>query len=171
MLFKNGNSAATATAKVVKEVAPPVILTLYQQGNKNYRKLQFKSSKSNSSSISGGKASGVFIRLAGISGATAVALGAYGAHKKEWPLPDNLNRDPRAVFEVANKYHFYNSLALLAIPLVKRPWLTGSMMTAGIVLFTGTCYYASLTGDQRFNRLAPLGGTTLILAWLSMALF
>lgn len=58
--------------------------------------------------ISGGKSSSIFIRLAGISGATAVALGAYGAHKKEWPSTDDLNRDPRAVFEVANKYHFYN---------------------------------------------------------------
>lgn len=56
----------------------------------------------------GGKASSVFIRLAGISGATAVALGAYGAHKKEWPLIMDPSRDPRAVFEVANKYHFYN---------------------------------------------------------------
>lgn len=63
------------------------------------------------------------------------------------------------------------SLALLAIPLTKRPWLTGTLMTTGVILFTGTCYYAAFTGDQRFNRLAPIGGTTLILAWISMALF
>lgn len=66
---------------------------------------------------------------------------------------------------------FSLSLALLAIPLTKRPWLTGTLMTTGVILFTGTCYYAALTGDQRFNRLAPIGGTTLILAWLSMAFF
>lgn len=140
----------------VAKSAPPVILSLYQQG---------------------GKSSSVFIRLAGfsgkhnisshfcllikhknytIAGAAAVVLGAYGAHKGQWPEPNDSKRDPRQIFEVANKYHFYNSLALMAVPLVKRPWLTGSLMVTGIILFSGTCYYSSITGDQKFNRLAPL---------------
>lgn len=65
----------------------------------------------------------------------------------------------------------FSSIALIAIPLVKRPWLTGSLMVTGILLFSGTCYYSALTGDNKLNRLAPLGGTTLILAWLSMMFF
>lgn len=104
-------------------------------------------------------------------GATAVILGAYGAHKSQWPEPKDPKRDPKSIFEVANRYHFYNSLALMAVPLVKRPWLTGSLMVTGIILFSGTCYYSALTGDSKFNRLAPLGGTSLILAWVSMMIF
>lgn len=63
------------------------------------------------------------------------------------------------------------SLALMAVPLVKRPWLTGPLMITGIILFSGTCYYSATTGDTKFNRLAPLGGTALILAWMSMMFF
>lgn len=39
-------------------------------------------------------------------------------------------------------YHFFHSIALLATPLAKRPYLTGSLMVAGTLLFSGTCYYA-----------------------------
>jgi uncharacterized membrane protein YgdD (TMEM256/DUF423 family) len=62
-----------------------------------------------------------------ILGAAAVVLGAYGAHKHDWPQLDDPKRDPKSIFEVANKYHFYNSLALLAVPLVKRPIITGEI--------------------------------------------
>lgn len=63
------------------------------------------------------------------------------------------------------------SLALMACPLTKRPWLTGSLLITGVILFSGTCYYSSIYGDLRYNKLAPLGGTSLILAWLSMIFF
>jgi len=149
ILFKNGG-ATTAVARSTQTVGAPVALSLFQQG---------------------GNSTSVFIRLAGFSGAAAVILGAYGAHKAQWPETNDPKRDPKSIFEVANKYHFYNSLALMAVPLVKRPWLTGSLMITGIILFSGTCYYSSTTGDSRFNRLAPLGGTSLILAWVSMMFF
>lgn len=29
-------------------------------------------------------------------------------------------------------------------------------MVAGTLLFSGTCYYAAFTNDQRYNRLAPV---------------
>ncbi|CRK99377.1 CLUMA_CG012608, isoform A [Clunio marinus] len=150
ILFKNGNNSSTSVSTMTKNLTTPSSMTLFQQGGHN---------------------SSVFIRLAGFSGATAVILGAYGAHKTQWPTMTDPKRDPKIIFEVANKYHFYNSIALLAIPLVKRPWLTGPLMITGILLFSGTCYYSALTGDQKFNRLAPLGGTSLILAWVSMMWF
>lgn len=48
------------------------------------------------------------VQLRLILGATAVILGAYGAHKNNWPDMNDPKRDPKSIFEVANKYHFYN---------------------------------------------------------------
>uniref|UniRef100_A0A336LT87 CSON015429 protein n=1 Tax=Culicoides sonorensis TaxID=179676 RepID=A0A336LT87_CULSO len=106
----------------------------------------------------------VFVRIAAVSGASAVFLGAWGAHKEKQ------DHDLKQVFETANRYHFFHSLALLAVPLARRPMISGSLMLAGTVLFSGTLYYRSVTGDNKFNRLAPIGGITLIFAWLSLVL-
>lgn len=107
-----------------------------------------------------------FVRVAAISGASAVFLGAWGAHHTF--NIDKQNRDLKQVFETANRYHFFHTLALLAIPLAHRPAVSGSLMLAGTALFSGTLYYRAFTGDDRFNRLAPVGGITLMLAWLSL---
>ena len=50
----------------------------------------------------------------GRSGVTAVAAGAFGAHA----LRDRLDDYARGVFETAVQYHFYHSLALLAVGLL-----------------------------------------------------
>lgn len=64
-----------------------------------------------------------FVRLAGLSGATAVIMGAYGKHSlaKIHDLQEQL--EAKAVFETANRFHFLHSFALLAMPLARRPAL------------------------------------------------
>lgn len=42
-------------------------------------------------------------------------------------------------------------------------------MFVGTALFSGTLYYRAFTGNKPpFARMAPMGGTCLILAWLSL---
>ncbi|GFN98179.1 transmembrane protein [Plakobranchus ocellatus] len=108
-----------------------------------------------------------FVRLAGLSGATAVALGAYGSHVFRHKDSDPQLKD---VFDIANKYHFIHSLALLSVPLASRPMLTGSLMTAGLVLFCGSCYAHAFTANTSVRRVTPYGGFLLIFAWASMIL-
>ncbi|XP_071501851.1 transmembrane protein 256 homolog [Diadema antillarum] len=108
---------------------------------------------------------GVFLRVAGISGALAVALGAYGAHGMKGQSPD-----VKHTFDTGNRYHFLHTLALLAVPMSRNPTLTGSLISVGMLLFSGTCYFSALTGSTALNRLAPIGGLTLIAGWASMAL-
>merc|ERR1719167_1291290 len=108
-----------------------------------------------------------FVRLAGVSGVLAVALGAYGAHV--------LGVDPekaklRATFDTANKYHLIHSAALLAVPLARLPRLSGSLLLSGMVIFSGTTYYHALTGDTNIRKYTPYGGMLLIVAWLSFVL-
>ncbi|KAK5647039.1 hypothetical protein RI129_005503 [Pyrocoelia pectoralis] len=107
------------------------------------------------------------IRFAGISGASAVMLGAYGSHKS---YPKDKETELKSIYETGNRFHFLHTLALLGTPMCRNPRISSSLFTLGMVLFSGPCYYHAFTGDDRFGRLAPIGGTVLILAWLSMVL-
>ncbi|KAM7350498.1 transmembrane protein 256 homolog isoform 1-T2 [Cochliomyia hominivorax] len=135
------SNAGNMSKKVVQNVLP----SLYTLAGHNYN----------------------FVRLAGLSGGSAVILGAIGSHHL------NIQDKPelRNVFETANRFHFFHSIALLGMPLVKYPLVSGSLMFVGTVLFSGTLYYRAFTGNKPpFARLAPMGGTCLILAWLSLLL-
>jgi uncharacterized membrane protein YgdD (TMEM256/DUF423 family) len=127
---------------------------------------------------------GPFVRLAGLFGASAVALGAYGAHRS---YPKDRADELKPIFETGNRYHFLHTLALLGIPLCKNPKLvclffcenlisqgfilqSGSLIILGTTLFSGACYYHAFTGDNKFGKLAPVGGTILIVGWLTMIL-
>ncbi|XP_018330636.1 transmembrane protein 256 homolog [Agrilus planipennis] len=108
---------------------------------------------------------GPFVRLAGLSGAAAVILGAYGAHKA---YPKDRVNELKPIYETGNKFHFYHSLALVALPLCRFPKVTAALFITGTFLFSGACYYHAFTGENKFNRFAPVGGTLLIIGWLSM---
>lgn len=66
-----------------------------------------------------------FIRLAGLSGAAAVILGAFGAHR---PFPENSEVDLRKIFETANRYHFLHTIALLGVPLSRSPIIVSCLL-------------------------------------------
>ncbi|KRT78581.1 hypothetical protein AMK59_8407 [Oryctes borbonicus] len=108
---------------------------------------------------------GPFIRIAGIMGASAVALGAYGAHRK---YPKDRVDELKPIFETANRFHFFHTLALLGVPFSRNPKISAMLFICGTGLFTGACYYRAFTGKDTYGKLAPVGGTLLIIAWLSM---
>ncbi|XP_051162294.1 transmembrane protein 256-like isoform X2 [Leptopilina boulardi] len=111
---------------------------------------------------------GPYIRLAGVSGAVAVILAAYGSHKRY--SPDEKGIEERRIFETASRYHFIHTLSLLSLPLCRVPFLAGTLFISGIMLFCGPCYYSSFTGDKTYSRLTPIGGFCFIMGWLSMCL-
>lgn len=112
------------------------------------------------------------IMLAGLSGALAVGLGAFGAHGLEEILTATGRTE---TFETAVKYHFYHTLALALIGLIQlvRPnwkslqFSTWSMI-GGIVIFPGSLYILSLTGITWWGAVTPLGGVFFILGWLGL---
>uniref|UniRef100_A0A3B3ZQ97 Transmembrane protein 256 n=1 Tax=Periophthalmus magnuspinnatus TaxID=409849 RepID=A0A3B3ZQ97_9GOBI len=95
-------------------------------------------------------------RLAALSGASAVGLGAYGAHG--------------TLFETANKYHFYHSLALLGAAQCRQPAVAGTLLVAGMGLFCGALYRQALTGEVAPKKVAPMGGMAMIAGWLAILL-
>ncbi|XP_011201533.2 transmembrane protein 256 homolog [Bactrocera dorsalis] len=109
----------------------------------------------------------LFVRLAGLSGASAVILGAVGSHKLH---PTHEKDEMKTIFETANRFHFFHSLALLSVPLARYPAVTGGLLLVGTILFSGTLYYRAFTGDKQYARFAPYGGFCLIVGWLTLLL-
>lgn len=68
---------------------------------------------------------GPFVRLAGLSGAAAVVLGAMGAHRT-FPEPET-KEDLRKIFDTANRFHFLHTLALVTVPLCRRPFIVSEI--------------------------------------------
>jgi uncharacterized membrane protein YgdD (TMEM256/DUF423 family) len=104
---------------------------------------------------------------AGLLLALGTVLGAVGTHA----MRARLTPDQLAVFETAVRYHFYNSLGLLAVgavalsvnpPLLR--WAAG-LIVVGIVLFSGALYAASLGAPRFIHVLPPFGGLALIAGW------
>ncbi|XP_076233964.1 transmembrane protein 256-like [Calliopsis andreniformis] len=110
---------------------------------------------------------GPYLKLAALSGTIAVGLGAYGSHRQ---YPKTEGKNLKEVFETASRYHFFHTLAMLALPLCRTPYLAGTFLLSGTVLFCGTCYYYAFTGNNKFKTLTPIGGICFMLGWLSMCI-
>ena len=111
------------------------------------------------------------IALAGfVMGALAVALGAFGAHA----LKNLLALSGRTeTYELAVKYHFYHSLALLALAALqpqvgenKARW-SARLILLGTLLFSGSLYLLAIFETKAVVFVTPVGGTLLIAGWLT----
>jgi uncharacterized membrane protein YgdD (TMEM256/DUF423 family) len=110
--------------------------------------------------------SSIFWKAGAVSGALAVALGAFGAHglQARGIEPKMLNN-----WETASRYHLIHSVALLAASLHRRA-LPGGLFVAGIAIFSGSVYLMVLTGERRLGAITPIGGLCLIGGWIALLL-
>ena len=114
----------------------------------------------------------LFVTLAAISGVLAVAMGAFAAHG----LQDSLSPHHNSILQTANNYHFYHTLALLALGILALQWgttrsivLAGGLFTVGILLFCGSLYLLALGAPRWFGAITPIGGTAWLIAWAMTA--
>jgi uncharacterized membrane protein YgdD (TMEM256/DUF423 family) len=108
--------------------------------------------------------------VASIYGATAVILGAFGAHA----LKARLAAEQLASWQTAVQYHLVHALALLALALFAaasgRPiQLQAWLFSLGIALFSGSIYLLVLSGQRWLGPVTPVGGLCLIAGWISLA--
>ena len=112
-----------------------------------------------------------FFVLGSLSGAAAVALGAFAAHG----LRARVTPELLATFEVGARYHMYHALALLAVAWAAARWpgagvsAAGWLFVAGTLVFSGSLYLLVVTGARWLGAITPLGGLALIAGWLSLA--
>ena len=102
----------------------------------------------------------------------AVVFGAFGAHA----LRDRLDAHAMGIFETAVQYHFYHSLALLAVGVIalSQPQTvllksSGWLFFLGILIFSGSLYVLSITGLRWLGAITPLGGLAFIGGWACLA--
>lgn len=76
------------------------------------------------------------------------------------------------IWSYGNSYHMFHSIALLALSKanVKRADLAGTLLLTGMVVFSGSCYVAALNQNKSYGRLAPYGGSMMIIGWALMAI-
>lgn len=106
-------------------------------------------------------------------GFLGVALGALGGHAVKRAvegLPDAAQR--LAWWETGSKYHLIHALALGLVAALaphvggRRVHVAGGLWVTGTVLFSGSLYALTLTGDRLFARATPLGGLCFMAGWL-----
>ena len=62
-----------------------------------------------------------------------------------------------------------DSMPVIRVVVVCRVKV-GTLMSVGMLLFCGSCYYHALTGSTAVRRVTPYGGMMLIAAWVSVML-
>jgi uncharacterized membrane protein YgdD (TMEM256/DUF423 family) len=110
----------------------------------------------------------LFLAVAGLSGAVAVAVDAAATHL--------LAGDPHRLdfATTAARYGLIHAVALLAVVLLigrgNAFWLAlaGWLFVAGIVLFCGSLDLLAAGAPHGFAIAAPWGGTAFILGWLAV---
>jgi len=108
----------------------------------------------------------VFVVLAGLMGASGIALAAAGAHGA-----------PRAGLDSAGYLLLFHAAALLGgVALTQQGLLWRPLMLAvlaawavGAALFSGDIALRAFAGHRLFAFAAPAGGVILIAAWLALA--
>jgi len=115
----------------------------------------------------------IFLMIASLLGALAVALGAFGAHALSSRLTERL----LANYETGVRYHFYHTLALIAVALILSRWPESNLATTagwlfiiGIAIFSGSLYILALTGITKLGAITPIGGVALIAGWVCLFL-
>ncbi|OOG61668.1 hypothetical protein B0E46_14800 [Rhodanobacter sp. B04] len=107
--------------------------------------------------------------LAGAAGASAVLLGAFGAHALRGVLDEHAGD----LWRTAVNYHAWHALALvLAIGLGRGRSGRFAMaaFALGIVLFSGSLYALALGAPRWTGIITPFGGVAFISGWIALGL-
>ena len=109
----------------------------------------------------------VLAGVAALMGAAGVALAAAGVHESGGELAER-----GALFLLL---HAAAALAIaaharVAIASARALVVVGFVMEAGAALFSAELAMRAFTGERIFPFAAPIGGTTMMLSWVALAL-
>lgn len=106
--------------------------------------------------------------VAALAGASAVLLGAFGAHVLRQRVPAPMLE----VWHTAVQFQFWHALALaVCVPLTRRSRAArvGAILFAvGIVLFCGSLYALALGAPRTLGAITPFGGLTFVAGWIAL---
>lgn len=108
---------------------------------------------------------GLLVVYAALAGAAGVALAAVGAH----------GGDTTGLTTPAHFLIMHAAAALGAVAVALRAdracifLLGGLVMLLGVTLFSGDIAWRTLQGGRLFPMAAPIGGSTMMLGWVIVA--
>lgn len=111
--------------------------------------------------------------LGAVLGAIGVAMGAFGAHM----LKDKVEPRMLDIWSTATQYQLWHALAIVAVALLAAREggnttavkVAGGAFSLGIVVFSGSLFLLVLTGKTWLGAITPIGGTSLIVGWIALA--
>lgn len=114
----------------------------------------------------------LLIAAGALLGLLAVVGGTFAAHVL------NKHMDPKmiAVFETGVRYHMYDALACIASAWVYARWrnrlalIAGWLFVFGAVFFSGSLYLLVATGMKWLGAVAPIGGSAMLVGWITLML-
>ena len=113
-----------------------------------------------------------FIVLGALGMASAIALGAFGAHA----LRGRVEPADLTIWQTGVQYHLVHALGLFVIAFLVQTWpdltglhLSGGLMVTGMFLFSGSLYLLVLSGTRWLGAITPLGGVAFLAAWILLA--
>ena|SRR5579872_5639689 len=131
-----------------------------------------------------------WLSIGAVLAGLAVAAGAFAAHGLDGFFANKYRDDPPKLvagrevplsvkrlqdFKTGAEYQMYHGLALLVVGLAARGGrtrildLAGWSFLLGIVLFSGSLYVLTLTGEARWGAVTPFGGLLFLVGWAVLA--
>lgn len=114
----------------------------------------------------------LFVLLGALGMASAIALGAFGAHA----LRARVEPADLAIWQTGVQYHLVHALGLFVVAFIAESWpeitairWVGGLMVAGMLLFSGSLYLLVLSGLRWLGAVTPVGGIAFIAAWSLLA--
>jgi len=106
----------------------------------------------------------MWLIISAVSGFTAVAIGAFGAHG----LREKLSAEMLEVYKTGVLYHFIHTIVLLILSLNNfiKSKIASIFFLAGIILFSFSLYLYSTSGIRFFAMITPVGGVCFLIGWL-----
>ena len=112
--------------------------------------------------------------IAGVLGATGVAMGAYASHGLGFIADEALREASRATLQTAVQQQMLHAVVLLGIACwnfrtqSRALQFAGVLFTVGVLLFSGLIYLRILGGVESLRAMVPWGGSCLIAGWLAV---
>ena len=103
--------------------------------------------------------------------ALAILFGAFGSHA----LKEKLSLEELEIYDIATRYLMFHALGIFGIGILGYQVpsqiliIPFSLMTFGILIFSGSLYLISLIGYKKLGMVTPIGGLALIISWIMLA--
>lgn len=99
-----------------------------------------------------------------LSVAATIIMGAIGGHRKDW------SENQRETYHKAVFYQFMNSIGMIVASRSKSPKFSYTLFGMGIAFFCLPLYHKVLFQSEKYSSIPPLGGVSMIVGWIWLAL-